>query len=134
MNNMSANLNNISQNAPNPKFVPPEYETDVVDVDSPQDKKAAAIVQQALYNKTEESTMSNNNNEQLTAQDLMALQQMQAMQQQQQKSAFPSTILTGAKYAAVFGAGFLGAKLFFNGGGSSRDAENLMDSISNLFD
>lgn len=116
---------------PNSHIQRPEYE--VQDVDSPQDKKAAALVQSILLKEQNGGIkMNNNGNEQLSAQDILALQAMQQQQQQQQGGMMP-TLMTGAKYAAIFGAGFLGAKLFFNGS-SSKDTEGLFSAVSDLFD
>lgn len=117
---------------PNSHIQRPEYE--VQDVDSPQDKKAAALVQSILLKEQNGGiNMNNNGNEQLSAQDILALQAMQQQQQQQQQGGMMPTLMTGAKYAAIFGAGFLGAKLFFNGS-SSKDTEGLFSAVSDLFD
>lgn len=121
--------NNNTQ--PNVHIQGSEYE--VQDVDSQQDKKAAALVQSILLKEQNGGiNMNNNGNEQLSAQDILALQAMQQQQQQQQGGMMP-TLMTGAKYAAIFGAGFLGAKLFFNGS-SSKDTEGLFSAVSDLFD
>lgn len=116
---------------PNVHIQGPEYE--VQDVDSQQDKKAAALVQSILLKEQNGGINMNNNGNELSAQDILALQAMQQQQQQQQQGGMMPTLMTGAKYAAIFGAGFLGAKLFFNGS-SSKDAEGLFSAVSDLFD
>lgn len=130
---MGVNENNKTTPRPSKNIMPGEdAKYDVIDVDSEQDKYAAALVQSILLTHRrlqEEKNMENNNN--LSAQEILALQQMQAMQQQQ-GGGMQSTLLTGAKYAAIFGAGFIGAKLFFNGG--SKDVDSLIGSVSDLFD
>lgn len=113
--------------------VQPNSNYEVVDVDSQQDKKAAAYVQSLILEKERGNIMDNNNNN-MSAQEQLALQQMQQMQQLQQAGQQAGSILmTGLKYGAAFGAGFLGCKLLSSNSGSSKDAESLMGAVSELF-
>lgn len=125
----------VNVNATPNQSVQPNSNYEVVDVDSQQDKKAAAYVQSLILEKERgNSIMDNNNNNGMSAQEQLALQQMQQMQQLQQAGQQAGSILmTGLKYGAAFGAGFLGCKLLSSNSGSSKDAESLMGAVSELF-
>lgn len=114
--------------------VQPNSNYEVVDVDSQQDKKAAAYVQSLILGKERGNLIMENNNNGMNAQEQLALQQLQQMQQLQQAGQQAGSILmTGLKYGAAFGAGFLGCKLLSSNSGSSKDAESLMGAVSELF-
>lgn len=123
----------VNTNTTPNESVQPNSNYEVVDVDSQQDKKAAAYVQSLILEKERGNIMDNNNNN-MNAQEQLALQQMQQMQQLQQAGQQAGSILmTGLKYGAAFGAGFLGCKLLSSNNGSSKDAESLMGAVSELF-
>lgn len=123
----------VNTNTTPNESVQPNSNYEVVDVDSQQDKKAAAYVQSLILEKERGNIMDNNNNN-MSAQEQLALQQMQQMQQLQQAGQQAGSILmTGLKYGAAFGAGFLGCKLLSSNSGSSKDAESLMGAVSELF-
>ena len=123
----------VNANTTPNQSVQPNSNYEVVDVDSQQDKKAAAYVQSLILEKERGNIMDNNNNN-MSAQEQLAMQQLQQMQQLRRAGQQACAVLmTGLKYGAAFGAGFLGCKLLSSNSGSSKDAESLMGAVSELF-
>lgn len=127
-------------NTPQPnlrvRVVDSDKNYDVIDVDSEQDKFAAALVQSVMLTNQrlmEEKNMENNNNNNMSAQDLLAMQQLQQMQSLQKAGEQAGSVLmTGLKYGAAFGAGFLGCKLL-SSNSNSKDTSELLGCVSELF-
>ena len=118
----------VNTNTTPNKSVQPNSNYEVVDVDSQQDKKAAAYVQSLILEKERGNIIMDNNNNGMSAQEQLAMQQLQQAGQQA-----GSVLMTGLKYGAAFGAGFLGCKLLCSNNGSSKDTESLMGAVSELF-
>lgn len=131
----------MSVNTQNPNNMSQSQNYEIVDVDSPQDKKAAAYVQSCIlkaqdkYESMEEFKMAeNNNNNGMSIQDQLALQQLQNMQNiQQAGEKAGSVLMTGLKYGAAFGAGFLGCKLLNSNNTNSKDTSDILGCVNELF-